>query len=152
MTYGAINIRSICSPQLPAQSGTTLLRFEPGATGRFRSAHDRPAARPLSVPTLKPRRDTCYTTAMKSVTIRDLRHHWPETEKALEVEGEILVTRDSRPIAKLVRITIPKDARARFDPAEHARWQRKVNEGRPTRWVDKALAESRAERSPKRVR
>jgi antitoxin (DNA-binding transcriptional repressor) of toxin-antitoxin stability system len=89
---------------------------------------------------------------MKRVTIRDLRHRWPETEKALEIEGEILVTRDSRPVAKLVRITNHKVARARFDPAEHARWQRKVNQGRPTRWVDKALAESRAERSRKRAR
>jgi antitoxin (DNA-binding transcriptional repressor) of toxin-antitoxin stability system len=90
--------------------------------------------------------------AMKSVTIRDIRHRWPETEKALEVEGEILVTRDSRPIAKLVRITPLKDTRPRFDPAEHARWQRKVSRGRATRWVDRALAESRAERRPTKPR
>jgi antitoxin (DNA-binding transcriptional repressor) of toxin-antitoxin stability system len=83
---------------------------------------------------------------MKTVTIRDIRHHWPETEKALEIEGEILVTRDARPIARLVRIAPPKDSRPRFDPVEHARWQRKVNGGRTTRWVDSALAESRAER------
>lgn len=89
---------------------------------------------------------------MKRVTVRDIRHRWPEAEKALEVEGEILVTRDSRPIARLVRITLPEDSRPRFDPMAHGRWQRKVGGGRPTRWVDGALAESRAERRASRLR
>jgi antitoxin (DNA-binding transcriptional repressor) of toxin-antitoxin stability system len=89
---------------------------------------------------------------MKRVTVRDIRHHWPETEKALELEGEILITRDSQPIAKLVRITPAKASRLRFDPVEHAEWQRGVSGRRATRWVDKALAEARVERSPKRSR
>lgn len=75
-----------------------------------------------------------------------MRHRWPETEKALEVEGEILITRDSRPIAKLVRVEPQEDERARFDPDEHARWQRRVNGPRAVRWVDRALDESRSER------
>ncbi|MBA2431957.1 MAG: type II toxin-antitoxin system Phd/YefM family antitoxin, partial [Chthoniobacterales bacterium] len=41
---------------------------------------------------------------MKTVTIRDLRQRWPETEKALAVEHEIIITRDGQPVAKLSRI------------------------------------------------
>ena len=91
--------------------------------------------------------DTCYTSLMKHVTIRDIRHRWPETEKALEIEGEIVITRDARPIAKLVRITTPKAVRPRFAPAVHARWQEKLSAKGATRWVDRALAESRADPS-----
>ena len=39
---------------------------------------------------------------MKTVTVRDLRQRWPETERALQTEAEIVVTRDSKPVAKLV--------------------------------------------------
>ena len=85
---------------------------------------------------------------MKRVTVRDLRHRWPETEKALQVEGEILVTRDAQPIAKLVRIATPPEVRPRFDPAIHALWQQKVSGRGATPWVDLALAESRADSSP----
>ena len=87
---------------------------------------------------------------MKRVTVRDLRHRWPETEKALQVEGEILVTRDAQPIAKLVRIATPPEVRPRFDPAIHALWQQKVSGRGATPWVDLALAESRADSSPAR--
>jgi hypothetical protein len=33
---------------------------------------------------------------MKTITIRDLRQRWPEAEAALQVEDEILITRDSQ--------------------------------------------------------
>ena len=39
---------------------------------------------------------------MKTITIRDLRQRWPEAEAALQLENEILITRDSKPVAKLV--------------------------------------------------
>jgi hypothetical protein len=39
--------------------------------------------------------------------LRDLRQRWPNTEKALQVEQEILVARDSRPVAKLVHYVEP---------------------------------------------
>ena len=42
---------------------------------------------------------------MKTITIRDLRQRWPEAEAALQAEDEIIVTRDSKPVAKLVRVT-----------------------------------------------
>ena len=39
---------------------------------------------------------------MKSISVRDLRHHWPEAERALLSEREIIITRDAKPIAKLI--------------------------------------------------
>jgi antitoxin (DNA-binding transcriptional repressor) of toxin-antitoxin stability system len=67
---------------------------------------------------------------MKTMTIRDLRQKWPEAEAALELEDEIIITRDSKPVAKLVRISPEQPKRKRWDPEEHARWQRKVSAGK----------------------
>jgi antitoxin (DNA-binding transcriptional repressor) of toxin-antitoxin stability system len=67
---------------------------------------------------------------VKTITIRDLRQRWPEAEAALEVENEILITRDSKPVAKLVRLEVQKDNRPRWDVAAHARWQKKVAGGK----------------------
>jgi antitoxin (DNA-binding transcriptional repressor) of toxin-antitoxin stability system len=89
---------------------------------------------------------------MKTVTIRDVRHRWPETEKALAREGEILITRDAKPVAKLVRVDGTSEPRPRFDPEKHAVWQRRVGGRRATRWVDAALAEQRADRQARRGR
>ncbi|MHB8519625.1 MAG: type II toxin-antitoxin system Phd/YefM family antitoxin [Limisphaerales bacterium] len=83
---------------------------------------------------------------MKTVTIRDLRQRWPETEKALQVEHEIIITRDSKPVAKLVRIPETRKERARWDPEEHARWQKKVSRGKIYPSIDEALARQRADR------
>ena len=83
---------------------------------------------------------------MKTVTVRDLRQRWPETEKALEREHEILITRDSRPVAKLVRYVEPRKTRKRFDPVSHAKWQKKMSNGKTTRWVDEGLLKERDER------
>ncbi len=83
---------------------------------------------------------------MKSVTVRDLRQRWPQTEQALQVEREILVTRDSRPVAKLVRYVEPAQPRQRFDPIAHEKWQRKMSGGKVTRWVEEGLLREREER------
>ncbi len=83
---------------------------------------------------------------MKTVTVRDLRQRWPETEKALQTEAEIVVTRDSKPVAKLVRFTAPVAVRVRFDPVAHAAWQRRMSGGTVTRWVDEGLLAERDER------
>ena len=83
---------------------------------------------------------------MKTVTVRDLRQRWPETEKALQTEQEILVTRDSKPVAKLVRYVEPGKRRKRFDPASHGKWQQKLSRGKITRWVDEGLLKERDER------
>ena len=83
---------------------------------------------------------------MKTVTVRDLRQRWPETEKALQAEGEILVTRDSRPVAKLVLYAEPEQHRKRFDPAVHLKWQRKMSRGKTTHWVQSGLLKERDDR------
>ena len=82
---------------------------------------------------------------MKTITIRDLRQRWPEAEAALNVENEIIITRDAKPVAKLVRISEAAGKRPRWDAEAHARWQRKVAGGRISR-SDAALAQSRADR------
>ena len=80
---------------------------------------------------------------MKTMTIRDLRQRWPQAEAILEREGEILITRDAKPVARLVRIVEPRKVRKRFDPATHAAWQRRAGGGRTVRWVDEFLARDR---------
>ena len=82
---------------------------------------------------------------MKTITIRDLRQRWPEAEAALRIENEILVTRDSKPVAKLVYVSSAETPRPRWDAGEHACWQRKVAKGEISR-SDVTLAESRADR------
>jgi antitoxin (DNA-binding transcriptional repressor) of toxin-antitoxin stability system len=83
---------------------------------------------------------------MKTISVRDLRQRWPEAEARLQVEKEIIITRDAKPVAKLVRIDDRGKVRRRFDPVAHAKWQRKVAGGKITRWVDRAVSEGRADR------
>jgi antitoxin (DNA-binding transcriptional repressor) of toxin-antitoxin stability system len=89
---------------------------------------------------------------MKTITIRDLRQRWPEAEAALQVEEEILITRDSKPVAKLVRISEPVRKRKRWDPEEHKRWLKKVWGGKMMPSSDAALARARADRWEKESR
>ena len=55
-----------------------------------------------------------------------MRQRWPEAEAALQAEDEIIVTRDSKPVAKLVRVTQAEAKRPRWTPEEHRRWIKKV--------------------------
>jgi len=80
---------------------------------------------------------------MKTLTVRDLRQRWPRAEAMLETEGEILITRDAKPVARLVRFVTPRRARKRFEPAKHAAWQARVGGKRPVRWVDEFLGRDR---------
>ena len=82
---------------------------------------------------------------MKTITIRDLRQRWPETEKSLQLENEIIITRDGEPVAKLVRVAAAAHKRRRWNAEEHARWQKKVSGGKISR-SDSALALGRADR------
>ena len=82
---------------------------------------------------------------MKTITICDLRQRWPEAEAALKEEDEIIITRDSKPVAKLVRVSTAAESRRRWNVEEHARWQRKVSGGKVSR-SDAALAAERADR------
>ncbi len=63
---------------------------------------------------------------MRTITIRDLRQRWPEAEAALQAEDDIIVTRDSKPVAKLVRVTPAETKRPRWTLEEHRRWIKKV--------------------------
>ena len=83
---------------------------------------------------------------VKTVTIRDLRQRWPETEKALQIENEIIITRDSKPVAKLIRYVEPQKPRERFDPVSHGKWQRKMSDGKVVRLVEKYLKADREDR------
>ena len=83
---------------------------------------------------------------MKTISVRDLRQRWPEAEARLQVEKEIVITRDARPVAKLVRIDERPGPRKRFDPVAHAKWQRRIAGGKVSRWVDRATREAREDR------
>jgi antitoxin (DNA-binding transcriptional repressor) of toxin-antitoxin stability system len=83
---------------------------------------------------------------MMTMTIRDLRQHWPEAEKALQVEKEILITRDSKPVAKLVRVVEKKPRRKRWDPEKHKQWLKKMWGDEQVSLVDKYLQADREDR------
>jgi antitoxin (DNA-binding transcriptional repressor) of toxin-antitoxin stability system len=83
---------------------------------------------------------------MRTITIRDLRQRWPEAEAALQAEDEIIVTRDSRPVAKLVRVTQAEAKRPRWTPEEHRRWIKKVFGNRVFPSSDEPLTAARADR------
>ena len=61
--------------------------------------------------------------AMKTMTVRDIRLKWPDAERVLAREREIVVTRDGKPVARILPYEPPKRARReRFDPAAQQRW------------------------------
>lgn len=56
---------------------------------------------------------------MKTMTVRDVRQKWPEAERSLAEEGEIIITRDGKPVARLLPIETAPENRPRFDPEEN---------------------------------
>jgi antitoxin (DNA-binding transcriptional repressor) of toxin-antitoxin stability system len=83
---------------------------------------------------------------MKTITIRDLRQHWPETEKTLQAENELIITRDGEPVARLVRVVPEKPKRKRWNPEAHAARIKKILGNKVFPSIDKELAEARADR------
>jgi antitoxin (DNA-binding transcriptional repressor) of toxin-antitoxin stability system len=83
---------------------------------------------------------------MTSLTIRDLRQRWPEAEKALETEEEIIITRDGKPVAKLTRYTEPAKKRRRFDPDKQMAKMKKFWGGKVLPSMEQMLIESRKDR------
>ncbi len=79
---------------------------------------------------------------MKTITVRDLRQRWPETEAASQVEEEILITRDSKP----VRVAQPKTKRKRWNPEEDKKWIKKVYGNQVFPGSDEQVAAARADR------
>ncbi|MBM3882149.1 MAG: hypothetical protein FJ387_20910 [Verrucomicrobia bacterium] len=63
---------------------------------------------------------------MNTITVRDLRQRWPAAERRLETELELIITRDGRPIARLVRLARTNTQRRRFSPQAHSDWRRQV--------------------------
>jgi antitoxin (DNA-binding transcriptional repressor) of toxin-antitoxin stability system len=84
---------------------------------------------------------------MKTVTIRDLRQRWPETERTLQVENELIITRDGQPVAKLVRVAEQEAKRERWNPEKHKKWLKKVWGNKQVRLVDKYLQADREDRN-----
>jgi antitoxin (DNA-binding transcriptional repressor) of toxin-antitoxin stability system len=70
-----------------------------------------------------------HISRVKSISVRDLRHRWPEAEKALLYEREIIITRDAKPIAKLTKWEEEPQSSKRFTPTAHRKWQKQVFKG-----------------------
>ena len=71
---------------------------------------------------------------MKTMTVRDIRQRWPEAEKALALDGEVVVTRDSKPIARIIPFVAPpakKGTVKRFAAATHMRWLKRISKDDP---------------------
>ena len=84
---------------------------------------------------------------MKTITVRDLRQRWPEAERALVLEKEIVVTRDGRPVAKLTRIAQAQKKRKRFDAGEQRRFRESIfGKGVTVNWVREFCEADRDER------
>jgi antitoxin (DNA-binding transcriptional repressor) of toxin-antitoxin stability system len=80
---------------------------------------------------------------MIKMSVRDLRQRWPRAEEILRTEREIIITRDGKPVAKLVRVREPRSPRKRFDASRHAAWQARMSRGRKVHWVDEFLTRDR---------
>jgi antitoxin (DNA-binding transcriptional repressor) of toxin-antitoxin stability system len=85
---------------------------------------------------------------VKTITIRDLRQRWPAAEAALQIEDEILITRDSKPVAKLVRVTQAQAKRPRWNVEEHRKWIKEVFGNKTFPHSDERLAADREDRKP----
>jgi hypothetical protein len=83
---------------------------------------------------------------MIKISIRDIRVEWPKAEKLLVQEGELIVTRDGCPVARLLRyLPDTTKERASFSAAANRAW-RKKQKLPVSPWVDQALAEGRRDR------
>jgi len=81
---------------------------------------------------------------MKTMTVRDVRQKWPEAERSLADEGEIVITRDGKPVARLLPVEV-EPPRKRFDAGDHLRWMAEMW-GEGTIDTHTPLMEAREER------
>lgn len=64
---------------------------------------------------------------MKTITVRDVQQRWPEAEQALETEEEIIITRDGKPVARLLPVEPEVEPpRKRFNAEAHRRWMEEM--------------------------
>jgi antitoxin (DNA-binding transcriptional repressor) of toxin-antitoxin stability system len=90
---------------------------------------------------------------MNTITIRQVRQHWPEVERRLATEGELTITRDASPVARLCALSPPKHVRRkRFSAEMHARWMKEIWGLKPPRLSSgQLLDDERRERFTKTV-
>ena len=60
--------------------------------------------------------------ARPPLSVRDLRLHWPAAERRLKREGELVVTRDGEPVAKLIAYRPEKVERPKWSAQKHLTW------------------------------
>jgi antitoxin (DNA-binding transcriptional repressor) of toxin-antitoxin stability system len=83
---------------------------------------------------------------MKTTMIREVRQRGPKAKAALRSKDEIIVTRDSKPVAKLARVTQAEAKRPRWTPEAHRKWIKKVFGNKVFPCSDEPLAAARADR------
>jgi antitoxin (DNA-binding transcriptional repressor) of toxin-antitoxin stability system len=84
---------------------------------------------------------------MKTMTIRDIRQHWPEAERQLAIEKEIIITRDGKPVAKLSSVEEPVEKMQKFDPERQREKREEIfGKGVTVDWVKDFCEVGRAER------
>ena len=62
------------------------------------------------------------------------------------MEGEIVITRDGKPVAKLVRLVKQRSKRRKWDPEGHLKWLKKTWGNKVFATSDAALTRDRADR------
>jgi antitoxin (DNA-binding transcriptional repressor) of toxin-antitoxin stability system len=67
--------------------------------------------------------------ARPPLSVRDLRLHWPAAERRLKREGELVVTRDGEPVAKLIAYRPEKLARPKSSAQRHLAWLNRAWKG-----------------------
>lgn len=62
---------------------------------------------------------------MKRMTIREIRLHWPQAEQNLHKTGEIVVTRDGKPVARILPYVEAQPSRkSRWSASDQKKWLR----------------------------
>ena len=75
-----------------------------------------------------------------------LRKLLDSTHRFMQLEDEIIITRDSKPVARLTRVTPPGTKPRRWNPEAHREWIRKVFGNKVFPSSDAWLAAARADR------
>jgi len=82
----------------------------------------------------------------RPLTVRDLRLHWPEAERRLRREREIIVTRDGHPVARLLAFEPEVAVRPRWSAKRHLAWLNRTWRSKPAGpSTDELLAKDRGE-------
>ncbi len=64
----------------------------------------------------------------------------------MQIEQEIIITRDSKPVARLVRVKQANANRPRWNPQQHRKWVKKVFGDQVFSSGDERLAAARTDR------